>query len=311
MVRVACCNRRPKSKNRAERGLAKAALVAAKKKCLAALFSLIPPHKARPFPRIISLCLKRVFAAARPMKGRKVKRPRIKSAQARKLQPQNLSAGELSAIVRRAQCIDDWSKKFGYRRGLIGESGMKVLRYLVYAFAAKGWSCFPSYRHIAKQVRLARSTVEEALARLRRIGAISWINRRNGRRQGTNLFQVHLAPWKSRLLPVLKRVRQLRKKMTAGAVLVADTVKAVVSRDSSETGNRSQGAMTPFKDAAGAAKISGAASPHRVPDASGASAKPPRTVSSKERSNARRLEAAFAVMGRALERKQTTAKCHL
>ena len=123
---------------------------------------------------------------------------------------QKITRGEIDAIVRHAQVLDDWSKKFGCRMGLIGETGMKVLRYIAYAFMAKGFACFPSYRWIASKTRLARSTVGAALRRLKHIGALQWTERQhriNGRRvQGTNLFTLHMPSMKAKLEQVRKKV---------------------------------------------------------------------------------------------------------
>jgi hypothetical protein len=159
-----------------------------------------------------------------------------------KLQPQKITRGEINAIVRRAQVLDDWSKKFGCRMGLVGETGMKVLRYLAYAFMAKGFACFPSYRWIASKTRLARSTIGDALRRLKHIGALQWTERQhriNGRRvQGTNLFTLHMPSMKEKLPPARKKV----------ADAVANVVKsASVSGVSRETDKRTHGATTDRK----------------------------------------------------------------
>jgi len=211
-----------------------------------------------------------------------VKKPRIKHAAARKLQPQQITQGEIDAILRRLTLIDEQSKRFGDRMGLVGENGIKVFRYLAGSFPAKGWACFPSYKHIAAKTRLARSTVSDALARLKRLGALTWMQRRNGRRQGTNVFRIHMPPLQARLLPVLKRVRQ--KAVDAARKVAA--VVADVARQMSETGERPQGATTDRKNC-------GAASPRTVSDASGAPAMPPQRVSSEENGAGSRLIAAL------------------
>jgi hypothetical protein len=142
----------------------------------------------------------------------RAERNRIRHPAARKLEPQKISQGELNTIHRRLLVIDEWSKRFGCRMGLIGDNGFKVWRYLAYAFAMKGLACFPSRRHIAKKVNIARSTVGEALNRLKRVGALSWMerpSRKNGRRiQGTNLYTLHMPGQEAHKLPLLKRVRK-------------------------------------------------------------------------------------------------------
>jgi hypothetical protein len=173
--------------------------------------------------------------------GRRSLRSGQKAA-ARKLRPQKITLGEINAIVRRAQVLDDWSKKFGCRMGLVGETGMKVLRYLAYAFMAKGFACFPSYRWIASKAHLARSTVGAALHRLKHIGALQWIERQhriNGRRvQGTNLFTLHMPSMKAKLQPVRKKV----------ADAVGDVVKsASLSGVSRGSDKRTHGATTDRK----------------------------------------------------------------
>lgn len=211
-------------------------------------------------------------------------KPKIKVAAARKLQPQKLSKGDLSDIMREARRIEAASKKPGSRTGLIGDNGLKVLHYLLYAYAAKGWACFPTYKHIANTLNIARSTVIEAIKRLKRVGFLSWFQRRNGKRQGSNLFQVHKAPWSARLLPVLKRCRQKT------AALVTSAVAAVSGGISSGSGQQTQGA-------AASLKLCGVASPHSVFDESGAPEKPARTVYSEGSCNPTRLERAFAQWG--------------
>jgi hypothetical protein len=173
--------------------------------------------------------------------GRRLARAGQKTV-AGKLRPQKIAIGEINAIVRRAQVLDEWSKKFGCRMGLVGETGMKVLRYLAYAFMAKGFACFPSYRWIASKTHLARSTVGAALRRLKHIGALQWIERQhriNGRRvQGTNLFTLHMPSMKAKLEPVRKKV----------AEAVGNVVKsASLSGVSRETDIRLHGATTDRK----------------------------------------------------------------
>jgi transposase len=171
------------------------------------------------------------------------RRPRIKNPAARKLEPQKISKGEINAILKRLQEIDDWSKKFGCRMGLIGDNGLKVWRYLANSFMANGWACFPSYRHIAKKLNIARSTVGEALRRLKRVGALNWTERQhriNGRRvQGTNLFTIHDPSESMKFMPLLKRVRK------TAVDAVANVVKsACPSMSFRETDKRSHGATT-------------------------------------------------------------------
>lgn len=141
---------------------------------------------------------------------------RIRHPAARKLAPQKIGIGEINAILRRLQVIDNWSKRFGCRMGLIGDNGLKVWRYLAYSFQAKGRAAFPSYRHIANTVNIARSTVGEALRRLKHVGALKWVERQHrvrGRRvQGTNLFSIHMPAQEAHRLPRLGRAARVAAK---------------------------------------------------------------------------------------------------
>jgi hypothetical protein len=172
--------------------------------------------------------------------GRRLARAGVKPKG--KLPAQKITKGDIDAIVRKAQVLDDWSKKFGCRMGLVGATGLRVLRYLAYAFMAKGFACFPSYRWIASKTHLARSTVGAALRRLKHIGALQWTERQhriNGRRvQGTNLFTLHMPSMKEKLPPAGKKV----------AEAVASVVKSAnLSGVFRETDKRTHGATTDRK----------------------------------------------------------------
>lgn len=171
-------------------------------------------------------------------------RTHVKNAAARKLEPQQIPPAEIAAMQRRLQEIDDQSKTFGCRMGLIGNNGMKVWRYLAYAYVAKGWACFPSYRHIAEKTKLARSTVILAARRLRRVGALWWKQRRawkNGKYvQGTNVFKL--------FMPRLEAVKELPVWKTAqqAVSLVKRTAKRLCSK-ASGSDYRLPGTMTDNK----------------------------------------------------------------
>ena len=144
---------------------------------------------------------------------------RIWHPAARKLAPQKITRGEINAILRRLQTIDNYSKASGCRMGLIGDNGMKVWRYLAYSFMAKEKPAFPSYQYIADAVNIARSTVVEACARLKRVGALNWTQRPGrvkGRRvQGTNLFTLHMPAQEAHKLPLLARAAKVVAKAVA------------------------------------------------------------------------------------------------
>ena len=130
------------------------------------------------------------------------------------------SKGEINSYIKKAEVLDAFSKKFGSRMGLIGDSGMKVLRALLEGFLDwKTGACFPRIRAIMQKTRYARSTVCEALRRLQHVGIVKWVQRRqwkhiwrNGRAfmaevQTSNAYSFSPPRADAHQLPILKRSR--------------------------------------------------------------------------------------------------------
>ena len=217
----------------------------------------------------------------------------IKNARARRLDPQDITKNEIDAILRRLQVIDDWSKKFGCRMGLVGESGMKVFRYLAYSYIEKGWACFPSYRWIASKVRLSRSTVGEALRRLKRIGAVCWKQRRRrmGKRwvQGANLYRIAMPSLMTKHLPRLTRARKAAMSAPLEAALTR-LEGNFISQKKSASGERTLGATTDLKKE----EICGVPTARTVFLGNAERAMGSRGLGSEERGDDWRLKAALA-----------------
>lgn len=176
------------------------------------------------------------------------------------------SKGEILAILKKAETLDAWSKKFGCRMGLIGDSGMKVLRALLYGFMDwKTGACFPRIRAIMAKTRYARSTVCEALRRLERVGIVQRINRRQWKTiwrnggsfkaevQTSNAYLFSPPHPDARTLPVCKRARPGAKQLTLGIV---GSVKGTLSMGVSGSGERTRRSpidiSRPSRDLAGA-----------------------------------------------------------
>lgn len=65
----------------------------------------------------------------------------------------------------------------GRHGGELRETALRVLWTLLYRGQGRAGACDPSLQQIAEAARLARSTVQEALARLRAAGILSWMQR--------------------------------------------------------------------------------------------------------------------------------------
>jgi DNA-binding transcriptional regulator YhcF (GntR family) len=100
-------------------------------------------------------------------------------------------------IISQAELVERKTKAKGKQAGVLGQSGLRVLRSLLFDFtnAATG-RCFPSYQAIRMKTGLATSTIGKALRRLEAAGFIVTTRRmaRVGRRwiRRTNSYAFRL-----------------------------------------------------------------------------------------------------------------------
>ena len=96
-------------------------------------------------------------------------------------------------IILRAEAIERGTKGRGKQAGALGQSGLRVLRCLLFDFANTATGrCDPGYRAICRATGFCRQTVARALARLEAAGLVEIVRRmaRAGRRavQATNAY---------------------------------------------------------------------------------------------------------------------------
>jgi hypothetical protein len=84
---------------------------------------------------------------------------------------------QMQAIVEAAELHDDIGKEGGKRNGPLGYVALKVLRYLAKRVDWKTGRLEPAIDTIARAVKLARSAVISALARLKAQGFLEWMRR--------------------------------------------------------------------------------------------------------------------------------------
>src|SRR5919199_3249330 len=77
-------------------------------------------------------------------------------------------------IILQAEIVERNTKDKGKQAGVIGQSGLRVLRCLLFDFAnvATG-CCMPSYETIRSKTGLATSTIGKALRRLEAAGFVT------------------------------------------------------------------------------------------------------------------------------------------
>jgi hypothetical protein len=81
-------------------------------------------------------------------------------------------------LWHKARKFDRSTKLQGKHGGLIGHAGLQVLHALIFDFLNyRTGRLDPSYEGIARKANLARSTVAEALRRLKQLGVINWLRR--------------------------------------------------------------------------------------------------------------------------------------
>ena len=104
-----------------------------------------------------------------------------------------ISRDQRIRILRRAEAIERATKARGKQSGALGQSGLRVLRCLLFDFANTATGrCDPGYRAICRATGFCRETVARALARLEAAGLVEIMRRmvRAGRRavQATNAY---------------------------------------------------------------------------------------------------------------------------
>jgi len=104
-----------------------------------------------------------------------------------------ISRDQRIRILRRAEAIERATKARGKQAGALGQSGLRVLRCLLFDFANTATGrCDPGYRAICRATGFCRETVAGALARLEAMGLVEIVRRmvRAGRRavQATNAY---------------------------------------------------------------------------------------------------------------------------
>ena len=104
-----------------------------------------------------------------------------------------ISRDQRIRILRRAEAIERATKARGKQAGALGQSGLRVLRCLLFDFANTATGrCDPGYRAICRATGFCRETVARALTRLEEAGLVEIVRRmvRAGRRavQATNAY---------------------------------------------------------------------------------------------------------------------------
>lgn len=112
------------------------------------------------------------------------------SAPVARWQRQRLGHVDRIRIMDEARRRERETYRRGSRRhgGDLRETGLRVLWTLLYRGWGRAGACDPALVQIAAEARLARSTVQEALARLRQAGILWWVTR--GLKMGTRWVQV-------------------------------------------------------------------------------------------------------------------------
>src|SRR3954468_6713497 len=104
-----------------------------------------------------------------------------------------ISRDQRVRIILRAEAIERGTKGRGKQAGALGQSGLRVLRCLLFDFANTATGrCDPGYRAICRATGFCRETVARALTRLEAAGLVEIVRRmaRAGRRavQATNAY---------------------------------------------------------------------------------------------------------------------------
>jgi DNA-binding MarR family transcriptional regulator len=173
-----------------------------------------------------------------------------------------LDRNERARILCLAEALERRTKAPGARNGLLGLTGLAVLRALVFGFLRRADGlCCPSVKAIQEKTGLARSTIFEALNRLEAAGIITRARRLVRRLvdfgglvrlttvQTSNLYAFFEPSPTAHLLPIKRRIRN------DAARLVARLAKAfsVRAESSERTGNQLREEKRGFQDREAAA----------------------------------------------------------
>jgi hypothetical protein len=112
-----------------------------------------------------------------------------------------LNRDERGRLVRQAEQIELRSKGKGQRNGILGQTGLAVLRVLVFKFSNRlSGLCIPSYTSIMEATGFCRQTVAKAIRALEACGLVKAVRRLVRRMidgvvravQGSNVYSFRL-----------------------------------------------------------------------------------------------------------------------
>lgn len=141
-----------------------------------------------------------------------------------------LTRDERGRLIRQAEQIELRSKARGRRNGILGQTGLAVLRVLVFKFAnAKSGLCIPSYTSIMAATGFCRQTVAKAIRALEACGLVKAVRRLVRRMidgvaravQGSNVYTFQVGGRVELKIPVgIPRARSFPKPAGFLALLV-------------------------------------------------------------------------------------------
>lgn len=89
-----------------------------------------------------------------------------------------LNRDQRGRLIRQAEQLELKSKPKGRRSGLLGQTGLQVLRVLVFRFANKAHGlCIPSYAKIQEATGLCKQSIAKALRALEAAGILKVVRR--------------------------------------------------------------------------------------------------------------------------------------
>ena len=123
-----------------------------------------------------------------------------------------LDRNQRAAVIYAAERLELRTKEPGARRGVLGQSGLQVLRALLRFSNLEHGLCNPSYVAIQCATKLARGTIAKAITNLERCGIIRVVRRLQRRvvdgvlrvSQASSLYQFALPPAGEFKAPVLR-----------------------------------------------------------------------------------------------------------
>jgi hypothetical protein len=124
--------------------------------------------------RLAATAAARLASAPQPFSASRARAPRSQPYLDAAVQPVRavaLKAADRIAIERAAEHLELNTKKTGQRDGAVSQSGLRLLRALLYKFANYDTGhCFPSYAAIRQQTGLCKETINNAIHRLETCG---------------------------------------------------------------------------------------------------------------------------------------------